>query len=340
MIVHPSKLKGSVTIPPSKSAAHRAVIAASLAKGRSVISNLDLSSDIKATINACRALGCTIDIEQAKPFCKAVIDGGISLKDTADIDCGESGSTLRFMIPIACTAYGRKIFRGSGRLPERPIDAYYKIFKEDMIEYSKPEGLNLPLTVDGKLKGGEYILDGKVSSQYITGMLFALPLIKCNSAIVIENGLESKGYVDLTIDMLTSFGISVIQNANTYLVAGRQDYQPADYFVEGDYSQAAFFLAGGCIAGDICIKGLKEDSLQPDRAMIDILRRMGADIKYTKDGLCAGKSALKGIEVDVSQCPDLVPPIAAAAAAAQGRTDITGAARLRIKESDRLEALA
>ena len=340
MKVFPSQLHGSVTIPPSKSAAHRAIIAASLAKGRSIVSNIDLSSDIKATINACRALGCRIEVVECLPFSEVIIDGGISIKDVANIDCAESGSTLRFMIPIACAVAGKKVFSGSGRLPQRPIDAYYEIFSEDRIEYKKPEDKNLPLEVDGILKGGEYVIDGKVSSQYITGMLFALPMLRCNSAVIIKNELESKGYVDLTVNVLRSFGVDIKENANSYLISGGQEYQPFDYSVEGDFSQAAFFLAGGCISGDICVAGLREDSLQPDKAIVDILRRMGANIEYTQLGLCAAKSRLKGIEVNVSQCPDLVPPIAVAAAIAEGRTDIVGAQRLRIKESDRLTAVA
>lgn len=340
MIVYPSKMHGSVVIPPSKSVAHRAIIAASLAEGRSIITNIDLSSDIKATIQACRALGSRIDIEEGSPYNTVIVDGGLGIDGSAEINCAESGSTLRFMIPIACAASGKKVFTGSGRLPERPIDVYYDIFNREGITYSKPEGINLPLSIKGKLNGGDYVIDGSVSSQYITGLLFALPLLKTNSTITIVNNFESKGYVDITLSVLKDFGIEIQTSENKFYIKGCQEYRYRDYDVEGDFSQSAFFLVGGCISGDILIKGLREDSLQPDRAIVDILRRMGAYIEYTCDGLRAKKSKLKGIEVDVSQCPDLVPPIAVVAALAEGKTNITGAARLRIKESDRLTAVS
>lgn len=340
MIVYPSKMHGSVVIPPSKSVAHRAIIAALLAEGRSVITNIDLSSDIKATIQACKALGSRIEIEEGSPYNTVIVDGGLGIDDSAEINCAESGSTLRFMIPIACAVSGKKVFTGSARLPERPIDAYYDIFDRDGITYSKPQGVNLPLNIDGKLAGGDYVIDGSVSSQYITGLLFALPLLKTDSTITIVNGFESKGYVDITLSVLKDFGIEIQAEENKFYIKGCQEYRSRNYNVQGDYSQAAFFLVGGCISGDILIKGLREDSLQPDRAIVDILRRMGAYIEYTCDGLRATKSKLKGIEVDVSQCPDLVPPIAVAAALTEGKTNITGAARLRIKESDRLTAVS
>lgn len=340
MIVFHSIMHGSVVIPPSKSVAHRAIIATSLAKGKSVITNIDLSSDIKATIQACKALGSKIEIKKDSPYNTVIVDGGLGIDVSAKIDCAESGSTLRFMIPIACAVSGKKVFAGSGRLPERPIDEYYDIFNRDGITYSKPEGANLPLSIEGQLTGGDYVIDGSISSQYITGLLFALPLLKTDSTITIVNGFESKGYVDITLSVLKDFGIQIIAEENKFYIKGNQEYRCRHYDVEGDYSQAAFFLVGGCTSGDIWIKGLKKDSLQPDRAIVDILRRMGANIEYTNDGLRATKSHLKGIHVDVSQCPDLVPPIAVAAALAEGKTDITGAERLRIKESDRLMAVS
>lgn len=340
MIVYPSKMYGNVAIPPSKSVAHRAIIAASLTKSRCVITNIDLSSDIKATIQACKALGSRIEVKECSTYNAVIVDGGLSIDNSAEIDCAESGSTLRFMIPIACAASGKKVFTGSGRLPERPIDAYYDIFNRDGVAYLKPQGVNLPLSIEGKLTGGDYVIDGSVSSQYITGLLFALPLLEADSTITIINNFESKGYVDITLSVLKDFGIEIHAEENKFYIKGSQNYSCRDYDVEGDFSQAAFFLVGGCISGDISIRGLKEDSLQPDRAIVDILRCMGADIKYTCDGLRAKKSQLNGIDVDVSQCPDLVPPIAVAAAFAKGKTNITGAARLRIKESDRLAAVS
>lgn len=340
VIAKPSNLFGSVTVPPSKSAAHRAIIAAALAHGQSTIKNVDLSSDIRATIGACENLGCKISVIDGDPYHTLVVDGGLSNSGSAVIDCAESGSTLRFFIPIVCTLAGRKIFGGSGRLPLRPIDAYFDIFDKQKIAYTHPNGTNLPLTVDGVLSPGQYMIDGSVSSQYITGLLFALPLLGGDSAITVTGNLESRGYVDLTVSILEQFGIEISHSGSEYFIHGNQAYQPQQHTVEGDYSQAAFFLVGGAISGEVTICGLQLDSLQPDRTIIDILRRMGADIRRDGNELVAGISNLRSITVDVSQCPDLVPPLAIAAAYAEGQTHITGAARLRIKESDRLESVA
>ncbi len=338
--VSPSGLSGSITAPPSKSAAHRAVIAAALAKGRSVVRGVDLSNDLTATIRACEALGCSISIEPAGRHNTLYIDGGLKGSANMQIDCAESGSTLRFMIPVACTLAGEKTFSGSARLPFRPIDEYLKIFDKQGMKYDKPQDRYLPLTVSGALSAGEYEIEGGVSSQYITGLLMALPLLEGDSAITVKGALESKGYVDMTLDTLKSFGIGIRQQDNVYIIEGNGKYIPQDITVEGDYSQAAFWIVGAAIAGDICIEGLDPSSLQPDRVIVDIMRRMGADIEQTESALRITKSKLHGIDVDVSQCPDLVPPIAAAAVLAQGTTRITGAARLRIKESDRLHSIS
>lgn len=338
--VFPSRLSGAYTAPPSKSAAHRAVIAAALARGRSVIHNVDLSSDIAATVGACRALGCFVSIEPSGRYNTLYIDGGMGIAGEACIDCAESGSTLRFMIPVACALEGNKTFSGRGRLPHRPIDEYIKIFDAQGVAYDKPEDKNLPLTVSGTLRGGGYTIDGGVSSQYITGLLLALPLLKEDSSVTVTGDFESKGYVDMTLDALRKFGVDIQQRGNAYIIEGNQVYKPQTISVEGDYSQAAFFMAGAALAGDVTITGLDSCSLQPDRAIVEILRRMGADIRRQENGLRITAAQLHGTDVDVSQCPDLVPPIAAAAAGAQGATCITGAARLRIKESDRLRALS
>ena len=338
--VLPSHLRGHIAVPPSKSAAHRAIIAAALAKGRSVIENVDLSSDISATIGACQSLGAFVRMRNTEKYHTLEIDGGLQIAGSAQIDCAESGSTLRFFIPIACAHPGEKTFDGHGRLPERPIDAYFQIFESEGISYTHPNGKNLPLTVSGMLGGGEYIVDGSVSSQYITGLLFALPLLHADSHLRVVNSFESQGYVDLTVSILEQFGIHMTSRDSCYDIRGNQVYLPQRHVVEGDFSQAAFFIAGGALSGPVVIAGLNPDSLQPDRVIIDIVRRMGADIRWLEDGLHVEKSALHGIDIDMSQCPDLVPPLAVAAAGATGITRITGAGRLRIKESDRLSAIS
>lgn len=340
LTLSPSVLCGSVQIPPSKSAAHRAIIAAALAQGHSTIHNVDLSSDMRATVGACRCLGCNININSQDERCLLTVDGGMRHGGDTVIDCCESGSTLRFFIPIAAALGGEKSFTGSGRLPQRPIDAYLDIFDAQGIAFTHPANANLPLTVSGKLQGGEFCLDGRVSSQYVTGLLFALPLLDRDSHISVQGGFESRGYVDMTVDTLRRFGVQIGTDGDSFIIAGGQTYKPQNLTVEGDYSQAAFFLVAGAIAGEVRIDGLSQDSLQPDSAIIPLLRQMGADISHDGLTLVVRKSALSGAEIDVSQCPDIVPPLAIAAAFAKGQTRIIGAARLRIKESDRLGALA
>jgi 3-phosphoshikimate 1-carboxyvinyltransferase len=220
------------------------------------------------------------------------------------------------------------------------LDAYLHIFDEQGIRYARPYEANLPLTVAGALRSGSFRLDGRVSSQFVTGLLYALPLLDGNSVIEVIGGFESRGYVDLTIDMLRRFSVEAQAEGDTFAVHGGQTYQPQRLAVEGDWSQAAFFLVAGAVSDSVRVEGLEARSLQPDSAVKDILTRMGADIVWDGDVLVSHPAALRGAEIDVSQCPDLVPPLAVAAAFAQGTTHITGAARLRIKESDRLHALA
>ncbi len=336
LTVQPGRLHGTVTVPPSKSAAHRAIISAALGDGRSIISNVDLSNDMRATIGACRALGVDMQMDGNT----LTVDGGRLRLTGKPIDCAESGSTLRFFIPVACTLEGEKTFTGQGRLPLRPVDAYLQIFETQGIGYTRPPGANLPLTVSGALRSGEFRVDGRVSSQFVTGLLFALPLLDGDSLVSVIGGFESRGYVDLTVNMLRRFGIDIAVDGDTFFIRGNQQYQPQTLRVEGDYSQAAFFLVGGAISGGIRVDDLDALSLQPDRAIVDILKSMGAVISTEGGALVSRPARLHGTVIDVSQCPDLVPPLTVAAAYAEGVTHITGAARLRIKESDRLHALA
>ncbi len=336
LTIQPGHLHGTVAVPPSKSAAHRAIISAALANGRSAISNVDLSSDIRATIGACRALG----IDMRMDGDTLTVDGGQLRLTSEAIDCAESGSTLRFFIPVACTLDGDKTFIGHGRLPLRPVDSYLQIFDMQGISYTRPPGYNLPLTVSGALRSGDFRVDGRVSSQFVTGLLFALPLLAGDSRIAVIGGFESRGYVDLTVDILRRFGIDIAVDGDNFTIKGGQRYTPQNIYVEGDWSQAAFFLVAGAISGGVHVVGFDDNSLQPDSVIAELLMRMGANISWEGDEFVSTPSKLRGTTIDVSQCPDLVPPLAIAAAYAEGKTHITGAARLRIKESDRLHALA
>ena len=311
----PSSLCGTVNVPSSKSAAHRALIAAFLAGGGQVTMH-GISEDITATQNVLAALqnGETV------------------------MNCAASATTLRLMIPIAAALGKTVTFTGNEQLSGRPIEEYLRLLPRHGVVCET--GGRLPLTVSGQLTAGIFEVAGDVSSQYLSGLLMALPLLSGNSEIVLNTPLQSKPYVDLTLRVVREYGITINETAAGYQIPGGQRYQPRDYAVEGDWSQAAFWLAAGALGGDVTVFGLQRDTAQGDQAIVDILRRFGAEITVTQNSVRAVKSALHGITVNAADIPDLVPVIAAVAACADGETIITGAERLRYKESDRLHSLA
>lgn len=331
--VSPATIQGCAFAPPSKSAAHRALICAALAKGGSV-HGVILSDDMKATLNAVSPLGVKAVYKDGM----VRIEAAPLLKTNPVIDCMESGSTLRFLIPIYAALGINCTFTGSGRLPLRPLDVYAWCLPENGVELETSGGL--PLTVKGRLRSGRFEVPGDVSSQFISGLMFALPLCEGDSEIVLTSPLQSKSYVGLTIDSLKRAGINIHPTSCGWCVSGGQSYSPHDYKVEGDWSQAAFLLAMGALGGQITLKGMNNQSLQGDRVVLDLIKRMGADIRIRDDGITCRKSRLYGIDVDASQIPDLVPVLATLGAFASGRTKITGASRLRLKESDRLQAVS
>ena len=303
----PNKLQGTVTPPSSKSVGHRALIAAALSGGFSTISNLGDSKDIQATRS------CLSALKTGQP----AGENGLPL-----MDCGESGSTLRFLIPLSLVLRGGGHFTGRGRLMERPQGPYFSLFQEKGIFYQQKDSV---LTVRGTLSPGRYSLPGDVSSQFITGLLFVLPLLDGDSDLVLTSPLESRGYVDLTLDVLRTFGIRVEERADAFHVPGSQHYESRDFTVEADWSQAAFWYAANFAGGQVDIQGLNMDSKQGDKVIA---------LQYWQ--LAKPGEA----ELDVSQCPDLVPPLAAMAALRDRETTRIGnAARLRIKESDRLSTV-
>ncbi len=309
-----SFLTGEVTIPPSKSVAHRAMICSFLAGGGEVAPIID-SKDMQAM--------------------KQVITSIQKGEDT--LDCIESGNTSKFIIPVVA-ALGRKVtITGSGTLLKRPIGEYLKILPAHGVTCICDGGL--PLSMEGKLKSGKYEVAGNVSSQYITGLLLALPILEGDSEIVLTTELQSKPYVDMTIQVMADYGVHVEETAKGYYIKGNQTYQKRNYTVEGDWSQAAFFLAAGVINGDITLKGLNINGAQGDKEIVNVLKRFGAEIEISENTICAKKSNLKGIKVNVSNMPDTVPSIAVVAAFAEGTTLIEGAERLRYKESNRLESV-
>lgn len=319
--ISPSKLAGSVDIPASKSCAHRALICAALADGVSHISGVTFSKDIEATINAMTALGASFEVDGTD----ITVHGIFESPANADIDCNESGSTLRFVIPIAAALGVNAIFRGRGRLPERPIDIYKRELSKNGVHFVTE---TMPYEISGRLTGGRFEVEGNVSSQFITGLLFALPLCEGDSEIVLTSHLESRPYVDITLDILKRFGIVITETENGFTVKGRQKYVSHDEKVEGDYSQAAFFYVANAIGSAVNINNLVSDSVQGDKKIEDII------IKSTKN------AEIIGFNEDCSDIPDLVPILSVLGAYGKQKSVIYNAERLRIKESDRLAACA
>lgn len=314
-VLENSKLCGSVAVPPSKSAAHRALICSFLAGGGTVNPIID-SKDMKATLGVLNALR----------------------NGEKTLDCIESGSTLRFAIPLAA-ALGKSVtFVGSGRLPERPLGEYLELLPKHGV--SCESGGGLPLAISGKLESGVYEIRGDVSSQYITGLLLSLPILDGDSEIRLITKLESKPYVDMTVKVLADYGVDIKEMENGYIIRGNQEFKTLDYTVEGDWSQAAFFMSAAAVGGDVTITGLDMNSTQGDKAVVDVMRRFGADITVAENSVRCRKGDLCGIEIDCTDIPDMVPAIAVTAAFAKGKTVIKGAERLHYKECDRIEAVA
>lgn len=327
--------KGQVRIISSKSDGHRSLIAAALAEEESVLFVDGWSDDLEATVRCLEALGAEIYKE---PSGIEVVPISRNLDKGIVLDCGESGSTLRFLLPVAA-ALGRKaVFEGKGRLPERPIG----ILLEELAQHGCTVSSDkLPVELEGKLQSGVYTLPGNISSQFITGLLFALPLLEGDSEIRLTTDIESKGYIDMTLKTLKIFGVEIRENEHGWFIPGRQTYRgPRMRFTEGDWSNAAFWLTAGAIKGSIGCQGLDMESAQGDRAIVSLLEEFGAETKTILNQITVTNKEMKGIRIDASQIPDLVPILCIAGAAAEGETVITNAGRLRIKESDRLAAMA
>lgn len=335
-ILTPAALSGVFAAPPSKSAAHRAFVCAALAEGKSTVRNVALSVDIAATMDALRTLGAVIEPLGDAAFS---VTGIVQPPKQASIDCAESGSTLRFLIPVAAALGVAATFTGRGALPARPISPLYEQMLEHgcAFEYAG----TMPFSVSGRLTGGRFTLAGNISSQFISGLLFALPLLEQDSEIRLTSPLESRPYVDMTLAMLRRFGIEIQESGQGFFIKGLQRCRPADVTVEGDYSSAAFFLCAGAMAGGgITCTGLDRHSLQGDRAVLDLLSQMGANVAWSENAVTVTRGDLRGIEIDARQIPDLIPVMCAAASVCAGETHVTHAARLRIKESDRIDATA
>lgn len=328
VICYPSRLQGTLKMPPSKSDAHRKLICAALSENDSftdfsIISNPDCCEDIEATVRCLEALGARF--EASDNGTRIVPISRENLRNFAEIDCHESGSTFRFLLPVAAAICDRTEFRGSGRLPERPISALADAMAQHGVSFSSQM---LPFSTSGKLHGGKYEIPGNISSQFLTGLLLALPICSQDSEIHVTTPLESSPYVDLTIQVQAQFGIRISEVTDNghlvYQIAGNQKYHaPASFSVDGDWSNAAFWLTANALGSDITLEGMQPDSPQGDKLIQTLLR----DFHELNT-------------IDVQNIPDLLPILAVRAAYSERQTQFINAERLRYKESDRLSTTA
>jgi len=330
--VLPGTPNGTIQAPPSKSYAHRAVLAAALAAGQSEIANLGANRDIMTTLAAIRLMGAKMKFSGDVAY----IDGG--LKNTYPIiDCGESGSTMRFMAPILAM-FGGGVLTGADSLLVRPMQVYEDLFEAHGSCCRKEED---GFHIGGPLSGGEFIVVGNVSSQFVSGLLYALPLAKEDSTLKVLPPFESKKYVEMTLHVLHLFGIEVRrQDEYTFVIPGNQKFKSACYTVEGDWSSAAFFAVLGALRGRVTCLGLNNESLQADRTILDIVSDFGAKVTLEDDGFTVQSGDLMGRKVDISNCPDLGPAVMTLGVLSHGCTTVSGAQRLVYKESNRLQAMS
>lgn len=336
--IEPSKVAGSVQVPSSKSMGHRALICAGLANGMSTVSGITWSLDMEATIGCLKGLGATIervdDQEEngldERSFCITGCDPSKTGKGIV-LDAYESGSTLRFMIPIAASGNEKVTFTGRGRLMERPMSVY-----EDLLGL---EHINDTFVVQGPLRPGSYTMAGNVSSQFISGLLFALPLTKGNSSVTITGNYESRSYVDLTIKALQDAGVVVHEEERVYRIEGNQRYRAGHFLVERDFSQAAFFAVLAALNHELTLTGLDLKSAQGDKAILKFIKKAGAYVLEEKDRITIGPDQRLGQVIDLANCPDLGPILCVLAAYIPATTTIIHAGRLRMKESDRIAAM-
>lgn len=331
--IRPGALGGCVKAPVSKSDAHRSLIFAALADGPTQILLEQSNNDIDVTVACLKAMGASIAGDNGM---LSVYPG--PMKDSPLLDCGESGSTFRFLLPVAAAFCQSAWFTGGGRLPERPIRELTACMTQNGARFS---GEKLPFTVSGPLRPGTYTLPGDVSSQYISGLLFALPLLDGESFVRLTTPLESSGYVDMTLDTMARFHAGVHREADGFRVPGGQRYHAGEQLcVQGDWSGAAFFLAAGALGGGVAMGGLSPGALQGDRAIAELLTGFGASVTWRDGEVCVTPGKLRGIDIDVSNIPDLVPILAVLGAVAEGKTRLYNAGRLRLKESDRLSSVS
>jgi len=323
--IQPHKLVGAVRIPSSKSMAHRLLICASLSRGTSEISGISFSKDIEATISVMKALGANFEIHDDT----VLVTGILNRKATAQADCCESGSTLRFLIPVAAALGTETTFTGQGRLPQRPITPYLRELTPKGITFHDYHN-TMPFTISGQLRSGKFQLEGDISSQFVTGLLLALPLLQEDSEIILTSPLESRPYAEMTIDCMEKFGVCTKEMINGWHIFGSQHYHVRSLHTEGDFSQAAFFYVANAIGNQIILENIPENSVQGDRKIIELIEKICYQKNQSQDKFL----------IDAKDIPDLVPILAVLATFSDKPTIICNAHRLCIKESNRLETTA
>ena len=336
MELHPHPIGGCIAAIPSKSQAHRLLICAALADEPSTLRCPGLSRDIEATAACLRAMGAGCTYENGTYHIRSIRPSASPVR----CDCGESGATLRFLLPVAAALGLDVAFQLHGRLPERPLSPLWEALEAHGCTLSRPTADTLRCT--GRLEGSCYHMAGDVSSQFISGLLLALPLTGGASELILTSPLESASYVALTLDALRTWGIQVeCTAAGWYIPAGQRYRRPGGPLrVEGDWSNAAFWLCAGAVSQAVTVTGLDPASPQGDRMVLQTLQKFGAQVSWTGDAVTVSPATLAAVEIDATDIPDLVPPLALVAACANGTSRILGAARLRLKESDRLRSIA
>lgn len=326
----PSQLNGSIVAPQSKSYAHRLIICAYLSGERVKIENVGESRDVFATLNALKSLGLEYLIDNGD----VTVWRGENNPKRVVVDCDESGSTMRFLLPIACALGKKCTFSGKQGLLNRPIESLVKTLNENGADITN-------LSVNGKLKSGTYLVDATISSQYISGLLFALSILDGDSRLEFIGKPVSTNYLDITLDALRLFNIDIQKLENGYFVKGNQRYNcnKKQLVTEGDYSGSAFILCAGAIGGRVEVKGLNKNSFQGDREILNVLKEFGATVTIEDNSVTVGKDRLNGITYDCENIPDLVQIISVVAAYSKGVTTLKNVQRLKIKESDRITAI-
>ena len=328
VVVKKFKSRGEITAPPSKSYAHRYLIAAYLSGKKTAVYNAGDSDDVNATISCLRSFGAKIE----KTENGVLIEKGGVPRGKVICDCGASGSTLRFLMPLAAALGVNAEFTGSDKLLSRPITELVNVLNA---HGAKIDGF----TVNGKIDGGVYEINASLSSQYVTGLIFALSATDKESEIIINGIAASRSYLDITADAVTAFGGKIFKTRSGYLVHGGYDSKIDKITVEGDWSGAAFPLAIGAVSGEVTVKNLILNSKQGDREIFKIFDKFGVFTKFSNSCATTRKSRMNGVTVDITDIPDLAQAIAAVAAFAEGETKIYPVSRLRLKESDRLDAI-